>query len=315
MTRPIQVDQARSVLSARDVDVADYAGRYANLQERLGVDFSFILRSMNYVPPCVAADRHRNVRAEIAELIGEGQAGLKAELPALVADALCCLRQEGEHDLLGGGLVPLVQEVLGRLSGLSLSRQRENSLISHLFSQSIGIARRRRMEDEYRELWEAIADAHPHEPEPRRGARLALVILGFDATVGTLACSLYELISAAPGLMGRLPFAKWPVATGVPYVDRRATADFALNGQEFASGESLRVNLDGGGEGHPHRDPALLFGAGAHSCLGRSLALSLWSAVGHGVRAMPGSIRVVDYGLSKNDVFRIPDRFQVRVFK
>lgn len=313
MITQINAISAKMILSSKDVDVADYAGRYKNLQERLGIDFDHVLLSMRYVPPCVPIARHSDVRTKIAEIIGGRMSEIKSELPEIVGRSLSCLRHEGEHDLLKDGVVPLVRELLGKLAGISLIPQREGSLVSYLFSQTLGVARRKRMEDEYRELWAAIASAFPDESEGRRGARLALVILGFDATIGTVGCSLRDLMCEEPALMSTLPFEKSPAITGVPYVDRAATAAFSLNGQQFRSGEALRVNLESGAEVPDKSVPALLFGAGPHSCLGRSLTLGLWSAISREIRATPGSISVVDFGLSKNDVFRIPDKFIVRV--
>lgn len=268
---------------------------------------------MEYVPPCVSRDKHPAVRQAIAQIIVENQAELKVVLPGLIADSFACLAYPGEHDLLASALIPLVQGVLQIIAGVAPVGNRQNTLVSHIFSQSLGIARRCRMEAEYRDLGSWLHGRYPDESEERRGARLALLILGYDATIGTLACSLRDLIGHAPQVMADLAFETMPSRTGVPYVDRKATVATVGGGRSWEVDDVARVCLGSLEEGASAKDRNRFFGAGSHTCLGRTLFLNLWSQVACAIRAKPGMISLVHFSLGKNDVFRIPEIFTIKV--
>ena len=306
--------QILSVLGSPQFDVFDYAARYTQLAKALKLDFSAILRTLRFVPACAAAEQHAPLRREIGELIANRQTLVRNMAPLIAAQCLAPLGQDGEHDLIASALVPYVGKTLRILSGITMSETAvDHPLLSGLFSQGAGIARRRRLNAQLGEIWRWLDTMRGHEPEQLRGVRLALLVLGFDATVGTLASSLHAALPSGRTALSALALADAPTHTGVPYIDRMATDQSSGPEGGWQAGDVARLRLDVFEAGNPGDDSRRLFGSGAHTCLGRAIATSLWRTLADTLRQLPGDIEVVELTWARNDVFRVPETFKVRI--
>lgn len=314
----IEIDEqerALSVLTSPQFDVVDYAGRYQQLGKALKVDFSNILRTIAVVPACVSAANHAPIRKTIAELITSRQSRIRNLAPLIARECILQLSEPGEHDLVATVLAPYVRKTLCILSGLEMSDSAvEYHLLSGLFSQSAGIARRRRLDALLGEIWRWLDTVYSDETEQWRGARLALIILGTDATLGTLAASLHAAIPATPTRFDALQFAGAPTHTGVPYVDRFGPDTTSLQGSAAGSSSgTVRVNLAAFEAGQSGSAPHRMFGAGPHTCLGRAIATNLWRELTFEIAQLTGTIELIELEWARNDVFRVPSVFRVRV--
>lgn len=306
--------QIISVLTSPQFDVVDYAPRYARLGEALKLDFSHILRTLEFVPICVESAKHAPLRRQIGELIAADQVRVRNMAPLVAAGLLAPLRQAGDYDLVSAVLKPYVQKTLRLLSGISLDESVvDHSLLSALFSQSIGVARRKRLNDQLGTVWNWLDQVYAHETESQRGVRLALIILGFDATLGTLAGSLHAALPNGPIAFNALEFASAPTRTGVPYVDRRAIASANHPAAKAQADGLARVRLDAFEADERAHERHRFFGAGAHACLGRALATDLWRTLCEALQGLPGQIEVLDLVWAHSDVLRVPEVFWVRV--
>ncbi len=86
--------------------VVPYAERYASLGERLNLDFSNILFTLDHVPLCLDGPDHAEQRADVARLIAERRALVAAAIPGIVAQAFAPMAVPGRHDLLTEVVVP-----------------------------------------------------------------------------------------------------------------------------------------------------------------------------------------------------------------
>jgi hypothetical protein len=298
-----------SVLTSPLLDVVPFADRIAALSARTGLDFSTTIFALRALPLAADRSRHAPMRRAMAAMMAPRLPVLRARMPALVAAHFGALAAPGDIDMMAEVVVPLVGDVLSDLSGLSLG-QGEGELVSRLFSEILGPARRVRLEAELRLLRARIEATFPDADEDDIGQRMALVILGRDALIGTLARSLEALFRE-----GR-PFAAldWPEApprTGVPFIDRVAVAEGTLGDHELRPGDTLRaaLQLHETGVG----DVLGFFGAGSHLCLGRTPALDLWREIGRHIVTLPGRPEVTAFALRKDDVFAFPETFRLKV--
>lgn len=300
--------RAARALASPDFEVVPYAARTRGLSDRLGLDLDAVLRAFDHIPLCLNGDRHAAQRAVVARLVSEGRARLTADLPGLVADRFAGLARPGEVDLMSAAILPIVGDVVSALSGVDCPAD-PASLLSRVFSATMGVARRRRLNGELAALWQRLEAAFPDDPPDRIGGRLALVVLGRDALVGTLAQALQAHFRALDGApLSNRVLDRVPTHTGVPYIDRIArTAQPGL-----ATGEALRCDLTGW-EAGAEADRLRFFGVGAHLCLGRALALDLFGALSDFLARQPGRVEVTCYRLREDDVFLCPDRFDIRV--
>jgi hypothetical protein len=298
-----------AVLTSPLLDVTPFADRVAALSARTGLDFSATVFALRALPLATPRGPHAPMRRAMASALAPRLPVLRDRLPDLVAARFAVLSRPGEVEMMDAVVVPVVGDALAILSGVEIAPG-DCTLVSRIFSEILGPSRRLRLEAEVRALRARIEAAFPEADEAEVGQRLALVILGRDALIGTLARSLEALFQPAA------PFAAlhWPEApprTGVPFIDRVAVADGLVSGQPVSEGQSIRASL----RLHETEVGEVLgfFGAGAHLCLGRTPALDLWREVGRCVTALPGRPEVLDFRLRKDDVFAYPETFRLRV--
>jgi len=305
-------DDPADILRSPALDVAPYGARHAALALRLGLDLSATVDALEHIPLALDRARHPPVRRAIAGLIAAASPDIRAELPALVARHFAPFLRSGHLEAMTGVVQPCVADLLARLAGFEIGLG-PGTLVSRVFSQALGPARRRRMEDEIRELRARVARAFPATGEEERGARLALAILGHDALTGTLGSSLAALLPRdAPRPLAGLDWEATPPRTGVPYIDRVAVADVQIGSRPVDRGETVRARLDVY-EHAPAAARSAFFGAGTHLCLGRPLSLDLWAELVRLMAAAPTAARLLAAPMRHDDVFHIPERLEVEV--
>lgn len=302
MTAKIQmVEGAEAVrfLADPDYDVVPYHDRYAALADRLQLDFSNILYLLDHLPLALRETAHVDQRADVARLLADRRPHVAAALPAIIARHFAGLSRPGPCNLLDDCVKPTVEAMIATLIAADLSPTTAN-LVSRVFSQAMGVAQRRAMNAELAGLRRQIALAHPDESVLRQGSRLALVVLGRDALIGTLSRSLHAHLLDLDGRPLRThPMPEVPTHTGVPYIDREAKADH---------GDVVRCRLQALEAAAP-AERLRFFGAGPHVCLGRVLTLELFHQVSAHLSGLATSVRVDTFHLRKDDVFALPDIF------
>jgi len=301
----ITPDEIAKVLGIKDFVPVDYESRHRILGEHLGFDASDILAAIRHVPLCARAQAHTASRKRIAKLIAQGTSEMGAfvreDVPAMVSELLL----PGGHDVMAEFVGPCVNKLMSASVGVPLDLG-DDTLVSRLFSQAMGISKRRRMNSELAELRRVIAHHLPHLSESEVGDRIALCILGTDALRGTLGCSLKALFEedANP--------AEYP-RTGVPYIDREALKSCPVNGVEQPANTVVRARLDQFERPEFAGERNRFFGYGAHVCLGRKIAVDLWQQVHDCATRSLANVTVTKYRLRRDDVFNIPEKFEIDV--
>jgi hypothetical protein len=276
------------------------------LADRLGVDFGAIVHTLSYLPLTLRGDDHAAQRADVARLLAERRGALAAALPDIVTRSFACFGDVGRHEVMTEAVQPCVDAMIGEIVGLGLDLP-ANSLVSRVFSQKIGVAQRRRLNAELALLIDRLRVAFPADTALRRGSRLALIVLGRDALMGTIALSLKAHFEGhGTGLM--VP----PSHTGVPYIDRQAVEAVQVDGQALPKDAVVRCmlqSLEGAGDA----DRGRFFGAGAHLCLGRAASLDLFQHLSRYLALLPYPVSVIETVMRDCDVFAVPDQMMIEV--
>lgn len=315
MEKSVEVRSFRGIaetLGGACFEPVRYAERYRLLGDQLVFDVSEIVAAIQHVPLCLRGQDHFESRKRLAGLIAtvapKVREMIESDLPGMVETLL----SEGRRDVMTDFVHPFVSKVIGAMIGLTLELQ-DNSMISRLFSQSIGISKRRRMNNELGALKEVIKTALPDATDTEIGDRVALCILGTDALRGTLGRSIHALfIDGFDGVIDREQ-ADFPPRTGVPYIDRESITDVMVEGRAYPAGSHFRARLETL-EADAHADTRQrYFGFGTHTCLGRKLSLEIWKAITAALQHNPASVQVLHYALRHDDVFYIPEKFEIEV--
>jgi len=278
----------------------------------LNLDVTEILAVSQHIPLCLRGDAHLAARRRIAEIISTNAAQTRAvverEIPAMIGDLLT----PGHHDVMREFVTPLVNKLIGETVGVPLLLS-EDTLVSRLFSHDIGISKRRRMNAELRELRRAISAELPHLNNIQVGDRLALCILGSDALRGTLACSLHSIFETGSSVPNDPATIETYSKTGVPFIDREVLASVEVEGQDREVGTILRSRLETFEQSDDPRVRNRFFGFGAHTCLGRTLALQVWKQIVNVLDKNSVAVTVTEFALRKDDSFHMPETFKLEV--
>lgn len=301
------------ILRSPDLDVVPYAERVAALAAHLGLAFPATLRALESIPLCLSRSDHPAARRTMAEMIAARTDVLKQRIPGMVANRMAPLSRPGAVDMMASVVTPLVDDMISGLLDLPL-QVGPDTLISRVFSQSLGVAKRRRLEAELAQLIAELETAFPQDDARTIGLKLSLAILGRDALTGTLACSLHAVLAAAPGQpLSAMDWPDLPPRTGVPYIDRMARRGAMIGSHPIPPGDTIRAWLARYETAEDPRARLSFFGAGAHLCLGRALSLDLWRSLATALRGLRMIPTITDYQLRRDDVFHLPQSFTIKV--
>jgi cytochrome P450 len=313
VTKPAQ---CRELIASNNLRPATYAEDYAALEQRLGMDFSSLIFAFSHIPLCLDGEPHRTARRRISEFLATRKPALQIGLPKAVAAHFGRFAQAGRIEVMGEVIQPFVLEIISTIIGIEVSALASLNA-SIIFDRSLGIPRRRKVAAEVAGLRDLISTrAGAEASEDDIGMRLALVILGRDALIGTLGESLYRLLNENPGrLLGDIDWPELPPETGVPFIERVVVTPFAAEGTCFAAGDRVRIFLQSFAYAADPKSRMTFFGAGAHACLGRPVSLDAWRAITAYLSQIPLRASVASYAVRTSDyVFTCPDRLDVDLY-
>jgi len=314
MTDPFPVrslDGIAHVLGGAGYAPITYADRHRMLGERLGFDVSEILRAIEAIPLCLRGAAHAERRKRLAELIARAAGSIDAFVAEDLGGMVQAAFAPGRHDVMTDFVHPCVDRIIACTIEIA-PQTAPDTMISKIFSQSIGVAKRRRMNRELGELRGRLGAAFPELGPDEIADRVALSILGTDTLRGTFGCSLHALFEGGPARDAVRRYRDIPPRTGVPYIDREALCPGEVEGAGHAAGAAFRACL-GALEGGADRDRVRFWGFGAHLCLGRKMSLQVWQGITAELLRLAPRVRVLEYGLLRDDVFAIPGRFEIEV--
>ena len=137
------------------------------------------------------------------------------------------------------------------------------------------------------EAGEALTLARNHSPDGQSlELVVSLLIFGVDSVIATILSNLWGTIrqSSRNGPVAlRLPAV--PVSSGVPVTYRVAKSDITIDGVRVAAGSILKLYMNNVVEHKVDHLDRLMFGVGGHSCLGRNIAMLLWTELSAYVNA------------------------------
>jgi len=287
----------------------DYAGINEGVAARTGIDLSMMVTALRQVPLAQEGCPHRDLRQEFARVLAGKPAELAPLVDARMASIVAAHFAAGARvDLVADVALPLYEAVFANLLGVSPSVFAQDHDYSQVFDGMMSLNRRRKLNASLARVHDRLGEHTPAGMS--RETALALMILGRDALIGTVVNSLWHEISAHPGKrLAQIDFGGVPASTSVPFIEREATEEMELGPLRLAKGQRVRLMLDATTREMAGRDAGLTFGKGRHLCLGRPLALAVWSAMGRALRrvelvAVPLELthRAGDY------VFNYPER-------
>jgi cytochrome P450 len=305
---------SEAILALPDLGPADYVGAYERLEERGPQGFPNLRFALKNIPFSLIGSDHLKSRQIIGKLISARRAHVASVLPELVEAAVAVLDRPGEVELMREMLTPLVTRFVGEVAGLDTSDPAPFRDSSVVFDRMMGLKKRIRMEESVGDLRANIRSSVGEDiTDEEEGARLALCILGHDATLGMIGESLHWILNEHSGRrFSDIPYPSFPPATGVPYIERTITAPFQFCGLAFRPGERIRFLFQALTYSTNSSDHAHIFGYGLHTCLGKQLSLDLWKEFTAALSRRPQAFELREYAVRTDDyVFACPEKILI----
>ena len=303
------------LLRHRALACEETVSQIATVGERYGIAFDNLLFAARIIPLMNEGDPHVRMRRRMARFLTDRREPLLAIQSGLVDRHLGKIAAAAEVDLVADIFLPLVREYFSVLVDASELIPFDQVAITRMFDRYLSLKTLKKIEQDIGAL-RATVRRVCRQPVSDGDEELfvALLILGRDSLLATLAESIGATLAGHVGRsLGDVGYPAFPNETGVAIAERVATETIAFGGVEIAAGERVRLYLQSLNYSERASVQRLIFGAGAHSCLGRQLSLDLWPALTGALRAIPRVIASVEHGYVRNHIFAMPDRVRVRL--
>jgi hypothetical protein len=95
---------------------------------------------------------------------------------------------------------------------------------------------------------------------------------------------------------------------------RRAKSDFSIGEHSFARGDLIRLQMQSLSYSDRAENHKFIFGAGAHSCLGKQVSLRIFEAVKREFDGLAISGRIVDHQITPSHYIIYHKSVHIEVF-
>lgn len=291
--------------------VVNYPHAVQTIIDRIGMDLSATRSVFDEIPLANEGETHATLRRNMAHVIAKYEelavTAFRLKLEELASKVFS---PNTTLDLVDTFFVPLFDSLVTKLIGAAISREFAAESISQIFDRMLSLNRRMSIEMQLR----ALVDNLEHKRNDLHVAprvAVALMVLGKDALIGSLSCSLHAVLNVNSGI----EFCKieWPQLipfTGVPYVERVAMRTLTLGTHQIRRGDRLRLYFDACSRVVGSPEELLYFGTGRHTCLGRKVSQGVWRALVDNLSHRKIRARVDKLMFRSNDyVFNYPTCF------
>lgn len=307
---------AASALADRNFGAIDYRGANETLSKAAGIPLEAADFALAQIPIARDGPEHLAQRKAIAGHIASRRAALETGLRTAIEQCAARFRIEGQLDVMAEIVVPLANQTLASLAGVPIKADEPASEMSRVFDRLLGATRHRRIDAAIAIARSRIEKAlGPTANDDQVGNVLAVWILGYDALSGTIGESLRRIFETNSGRsLAEITYPAMPPETGVPYVARRVLEDCVFGGAKLQSGDRVRVILQSSAYSTDPKHQVRMFGAGAHSCLGRPLTLDIWRLLTRELAGNQMTVKYLGSEMRDNDyLFIVPRSLRVEL--
>lgn len=291
---------------------SDLSDALSIVKAKFGIELPSVDYACSVLPVLVHDDVHPSIRRGFATFLAGRLMELDLELAGFVKSSLAPLGQPGHVDVIAQVARPLMRKIF---SIFLRSEMPADFLSIHV----IEILSFKAMLGHLRNLDARIARTLSHlrattADESEVAWKFICLVFGLDSLTMMLAEGLVAALrefDPENSAAAKLP--EFPVETGVPVSHRRVKSDFEMDGHRFAAGDWIRLQMQSLGYSQASEDHKFIFGAGAHSCLGKQVSLRIWEAFRREFDGMNVKGRVVDYRLIPSHYIVFHDSVQVEV--
>lgn len=288
--------------------VPEIIGPIQRMEARYKRSFPNLIFAARSIPLLINGQAHREIRRGLAEFVTEGRVRTTAVLPELMKRYIEPLNGQRQIEWISACLVPLVGELFRHLCNFPDPLPFPKLLITRVFDRFASLSTLSEVEQQVGQLRQRLSTSAP-DIDP--AVSFALLVLGRDSTLGTLATSLHSLLRQnLDRRIADIEFPDYPPETGVAIAERVATHAVTVGEETIAAGDRVRMYFQpisaAGSAVHKQN----LFGSGAHSCLGRPISLDIWRIFVQTLGRFSGTVTSVAAEFEPNTIFVVPRYLQ-----
>lgn len=285
------------------------------VSRRFGENFPNTEFLVRHMPLMNEGENHLSMRRRMAAFLSARRLPMQEPMRRIVAERLAPLTTEGEHELIAACLLPLVRAFFTEMVQSAETVPFQQLTITRIFDRFLGLSALRQIETELTELRAIIARNCPHAVAAgEEDMLIELFTLGRDSLLATISESLAVVFATNVGKkLAAIDFPDHPNETGVAIAERMAAEPIVVGGVTIPAGDWVRLYLHSLNYSDRADVQKLVFGVGAHACIGRQLALDLWPMITARIAALPWTIAATDRTYLRNQTFTMPANVTVRL--
>jgi cytochrome P450 len=300
----------QQILRSPEAELLDLGKILSAVKARFGVELANMEYACGVLPVLVREDVHASIRKQFSAFLSGRLADLDPQLPGIVKASLAALRKKGRVDIIAQVVNPLIQKLFSILLKSELPAEFLTLHVVEILSFKAMLTHLKKLDARIGTVLSYLRATTADEEEV--GWKFTCLVFGLHTVAMMLVESLVTALREGEGkAVAKLP--DFPIETGVPVSHRRAKADFELEGYKFEAGAFIRLQMQALGYSPSSEDRKYIFGAGAHTCLGKHLSLSIWDAFRREFDAIDLRARVIDYRLSPSHYIIFHESVQIEV--
>jgi hypothetical protein len=302
----------REILRHPDAALLDLGAIVAALKAKFHVELANMEYACGVLPVLVGEDVHPSARRQFSAFLSGCFPELDAKLPGIMRTSLTPLRSKGRVDVISEVLNPLLQKVFSIFLKGEMPAEFLTLHISEILSFKVTVAHLKKLDARIATVLSHLRATTANEEEV--GGKFTCLVFGLQTVAMMLVESLITALrdtDATGQAAVKLP--DFPVETGVPVSHRRAKADFEIGGYKFETGTFIRLQMQALGYSPSSEDHKYMFGAGAHTCLGKHVSLRIWETLRRECDAIGFRARILDYRLSPSHSITIHESVRIEV--
>lgn len=182
------------ILRSPNFSVLSVAGEYRKLSEKTGIDLTAMVNTIDIIPLFLDGSAHKESRRIMAGILAQNRSGQQEALETAV-DAVLekHLKADGTLDLLKDLTLPMYHALTAVLVGVDWEQTFIKDDYPRVLDPILSLNRRKELNDA---LVEALASHVGEEISPEYA--MALVMLGHDTFVGSIALGLWHVLDRHP---------------------------------------------------------------------------------------------------------------------
>ena len=267
------------LLKTDQVKVPDVLELLHFIEKKFGIELSNLREIASMTPIFLDGPDAQQYRRDLALFytaqVDRVGAELRNSLPGMLDRLVSLPEADIEHDLAR----PISRSMFAAVLGRKVPEHVFELHLGELFNlQERTLTNLRRIDANAAEALE-LARSLTSKSEHVRLV-LSLLIFGVDSLVATFLSSVASTLHASsfekPVLLELPPV---PPRTGISVTYRTVVNDIAISDFQFRRGEVLKLVINPDMDDVISADNSIIFGTGAHSCLGRGIAMTVWTEV------------------------------------